>query len=65
MSYAGEAASGRGPWIIKADGFGRSPTGVGGAIERKALWKLRRGAAGTFTYDCQPAAALVAVSALK
>ena len=50
VSYAGEAASGRGPWIIKADGFGRSPTGVGGAIERKALWKLRRGAAGTFTY---------------
>ena len=49
--YAGEAANGRGPWIIKADGFGRSPEGkVGGAIERKALWKLRRGQSGTFQY---------------
>ena len=36
--------------MIKPDGFGRSPTGVGGAIERKALWKLRRGASDTFTY---------------
>ena len=36
----------------KADGFGRSPSGKkGGAIERKALWKLRRGAGkGTFTF---------------
>mmetsp|Transcript_13942 Transcript_13942/g.45322 ORF Transcript_13942/g.45322 Transcript_13942/m.45322 type:complete len:173 (-) Transcript_13942:69-587(-) len=51
VAYSGEAGSGRGPWIIKADGFGRSPAGrVGGAIERKGLWKLRRGAAGTFTY---------------
>ena len=50
VSYVGQAGSGRGPWIIKADGFGRSPRGVGGAIERKALWKLRRGSAGTFTY---------------
>lgn len=42
----------QGPWIIKADGFGRSPAGkVGGAIERKALWKLRRGPDGTFTYS--------------
>ena len=51
VTYSGAAANGRGPWIIKADGFGRSPSGkVGGAIERKALWKLRRGAEGTFTY---------------
>ena len=50
VAYEGEAANGRGPWVIKPDGFGRSPTGVGGAIERKALWKLRRGASGTFTY---------------
>jgi hypothetical protein len=34
----------------RADGFGRSPRGVGGAIERKASWKLRRGADGTFVY---------------
>ena len=51
VTYTGEAASGRGPWVIKADGFGRSPSGkVGGAIERKALWKLRRGSGGTFTF---------------
>ena len=50
VAYEGDAANGRGPWVIKPDGFGRSPTGVGGAIERKALWKLRRGASGTFTY---------------
>ena len=51
VTYMGEAANGRGPWIIKADGFGRAPAGkVGGAIERKALWKLRRGQGGTFTY---------------
>ena len=51
VTYAGDASMGRGPWIIKGDGFGRSPSGkVGGAIERKALWKLRRGAEGTFTY---------------
>jgi hypothetical protein len=50
VSYSGEAASGRGPWILKSDGFGRSPTGKGGAIEQKVLWKLRRGAGGTFTY---------------
>ena len=49
IAYEGDAANGRGPWVIKPDGFGRSPTGVGGAIERKALWKLRRGASG-FTY---------------
>jgi len=47
VSYSGDSLSagqnGRGPWIIKADGFGRSPAGKrGGAIERKALWKLRR-----------------------
>lgn len=50
VSYDGSAGAGRGPWIIKADGFGRSPRGVGGAIERKALWKLRRGSLGTYTY---------------
>ena len=50
VAYAGEAAAGRGPWIIKSDGFGRSPTGRGGAIEMKALWKLRRGAEGTYQY---------------
>lgn len=49
--YEGDAAPGRGPWILKADGFGRSQTGVGGIIEKKALWKLRRGAVGTFTYS--------------
>ena len=27
VTYAGDAANGRGPWIIKADGFGRSPAG--------------------------------------
>lgn len=48
--YAGEAAAGRGPWIIKSDGFGPNPEGAGGIIEQKALWKLRRGEAGTFTY---------------
>ena len=48
--YEGEAPSGRGPWIIKSDGFGRNPEGTGGIIEQKALWKLRRGDAGTFTY---------------
>mmetsp|Transcript_75417 Transcript_75417/g.125736 ORF Transcript_75417/g.125736 Transcript_75417/m.125736 type:complete len:247 (-) Transcript_75417:144-884(-) len=51
VTYSGDAESGRGPWIIKADGFGRAPIGkVGGAIERKGLFKLRRGLAGTFTY---------------
>lgn len=51
VTYSGVSGSGRGPWIIKADGFGRSPSGkVGGAIERKGLFKLRRGQAGTFTY---------------
>jgi hypothetical protein len=50
VTYAGQAASGSGPWIIKADGFGRSPTGDGGVIEQKALWKLRRGAGGQFQY---------------
>jgi hypothetical protein len=55
--YIGEAASGRGPWLLKADGFGRNPMGPGGVIEQKALWKLRRPAtsaglfAGTFTYE--------------
>ena len=44
--YEGEAPSGRGPWIIKSDGFGRNPEGTGGIIEQKALWKLRRGDAG-------------------
>lgn len=48
--YTGEASSGRGPWILKPDGFGRSPTGKGGIIEQKALWKLRRGAQGTLVY---------------
>ena len=58
VAYEGDAANGRGPWVIKPDGFGRSPTGVGGAIERKALWKLRRrddgggGLAGSF--QCAP-----------
>ena len=50
VAYSGQAASGSGPWIIKADGFGRSPTGNGGVIEQKALWKLRRGAEGQFQY---------------
>ena len=50
MPSGEDSNAGRGLWIIKADGFGRSPRGVGGAIERKALWKLRRGAEGTFTY---------------
>ncbi len=55
--YEGEAASGRGPWLLKADGFGRNQMGKGGVIEQKALWKLRRPAAsggtfsGTFTYE--------------
>ena len=57
VAYVGEAAAGRGPWLLKADGFGRSKTGRGGVIEQKALFKLRRppadGAkfAGTFTYE--------------
>ena len=46
-TYSGEAASGRGPWIIKSDGFGRNPQGDGGRIEMKALWKLKRAAEGT------------------
>lgn len=50
VTYEGNAGAGRGPWILKADGFGRSQTGVGGIIEKKALWKLRRGTEGTFTY---------------
>lgn len=41
--------SARGVWILKADGFGRSQTGKGGVIEKKAIWKLRR-AEGTYTY---------------
>ena len=49
--YSGEAAPGRGPWILKSDGFGRSVTGNGGIIESKGVWKLRRGMAGTFTYE--------------
>ena len=61
--YVGEAREGRGPWIIKSDGFGRDPESKGGIIEMKALWKLKRrvpdsggaggggaGGAGTFTY---------------
>ena len=51
--YEGDAsgsAQGRGPWVLKADGFGRSQTGVGGIIEKKALWKLRRAGEGTFTF---------------
>lgn len=50
VAYEGENTAGRGPWIIKPDGFGRSPRGVGGVIEQKALWKLRRSGAGVFTY---------------
>lgn len=42
--------SGRGPWILKPDGFGRNPNGQGGIIESKALFKLRRGAQGTYTF---------------
>ena len=44
------SSQGRGPWLLKAYGFGRSQTGMGGIIEKKALWKLRRGGEGTFTY---------------
>lgn len=51
VTYEGDAAPGRGPWILKADGFGSNPTGRGGIIEQKALWKLRRGDEGTFTYS--------------
>lgn len=50
VTYEGDAARGRGPWILKSDGFGSNPTGTGGIIEQKALWKLRRGDEGTFTY---------------
>lgn len=50
VTYEGDAAPGRGPWILKSDGFGSNPTGRGGVIESKALWKLRRGDEGTFTY---------------
>jgi len=50
VAYEGDGANGRGPWIIKSDGFGRSPRGQGGIIEQKGLWKLRRGSAGTFAY---------------
>ena len=51
VTYESEGAkSGRGPWIIKSDGFGRNPRGQGGIIEQKGLWKLRRGSAGTFAY---------------
>ena len=66
LSYAGQAEqqqqgggpqqerrqqSGRGPWIIKSDGFGRSPAGrKGGMIEQKALFKIRKAGVGTFTY---------------
>ena len=50
-TYEGGGPSGRGPWIIKSDGFGRLPTGKGGMIEQKALWKLRRGSEGTFQYS--------------
>ena len=51
VSYEGGAAAGRGPWILKADGFGPNPEGKpGGIIEQKALWKLRRGSSGTFQY---------------
>lgn len=48
--YEGNAAAGRGPWILKPDGFGRSPSGTGGIIEKKVRWKLRRGNEGTFAY---------------
>lgn len=51
VSYEGEASRGRGPWILKSDGFGRSPVGKGGIIEMKALWKLRRGSEGTLVYS--------------
>ena len=57
VMYKGDAAPGRGPWLLKADGFGRNPMGPGGVIEQKALWKLRRPAgngsifAGTHTYE--------------
>ena len=51
VAYAGlpDAPNGRGPWVIKPDGFGRSPRGAGGVIEQKALWKLRR-AGSSYTY---------------
>jgi hypothetical protein len=50
VTYDGDAGAGRGPWLLKADGFGRSQTGKGGIIVQKALWKLRRRGIGTFTY---------------
>ena len=52
VSYTGDAVSGRGPWIIKPDGFGRNPNAKGGMIEQKAIWKLRRSGegGGTYTY---------------
>ena len=53
VAYDGDAARGRGPWIIKADGFGRSPRGVGGAIERKALWSVPLPASST-CFDLVP-----------
>ena len=37
VSYAGEAPSGRGPWIIKADGFGRSPAGLSPKDDHEAI----------------------------
>lgn len=52
VQYEGSAAAGRGPWILKADGFGRNPNGKGASIEQKALWKLRRSdGGGTYTYE--------------
>lgn len=50
VTYTGDGAAGRGPWILKPDGFGRSSTGMGAIIEKKAVWKLRRGSEGSYAF---------------
>ena len=48
VAYEGDAANGRGLRVIKPDKADRPPASA--APTAKALWKLRRGASGTFTY---------------